>query len=369
MRTVTSGSFVGEYFDGSERMDIIMRGSGWSTPEDLAAVPVATPLAGIQTIGELTRIDRTVGPTQLLRVAGDRTVTLSVLPPEAMTVEEALDILRDEVGPAIAATLPPEVSIQYRGTADKLDEALAQMGQNLALAVLILFFIMAAMFRSLRDSALVIAAMPVALSGGVIALNVLNLVTIQSLDLLTMIGFIILMGLVVNNAILLVLQTRAGLAAGANVGAAVHQAVRTRARPIAMSTLTSIFGMLPLALIPGVGSEIYRGLAVVIIGGMVVQRPVHTDIHSGIAAPDNAPERCTIAAAGRSRGWSTRWSTLDDGRTLEIHGNALPGVAGLCRCARAAADTGRRSRVGGHAPISHRPLQCRGRSTAATKPN
>ncbi|MEO0577390.1 MAG: efflux RND transporter permease subunit [Pseudomonadota bacterium] len=269
VRTVTSGSFVGEYFDGSERMDIIMRGSGWTTPEELAAVPIATPLAGVQTLGELTRIERTVGPTQLLRVDGDRTVTLSVLPPPEMTVEEALDTLRDEVGPALAASLPSDVSINYRGTADKLDAALSQMGQNLALAVLILFFIMAAMFRSLRDSALVIAAMPVALSGGVLALKVLNLTTVQSLDLLTMIGFIILMGLVVNNAILLVLQSRAARRAGNDLAGAVRDAVRTRARPIAMSTLTSIFGMLPLALIPGVGSEIYRGLAIVIIGGMI----------------------------------------------------------------------------------------------------
>ncbi|MEM1263065.1 MAG: efflux RND transporter permease subunit [Pseudomonadota bacterium] len=269
VRTVTSGSFVGEYFDGSQRMDIIMRGSRWDTPEALAAMPITTPLAGIQTLGELTRIERTVGPTQLLRVDGDRTITLSVLPPTEMTVEEALDILRDEVGPSIAAQLPAGVSINYRGTADKLDAAIMQMGSNIALAVVILFFIMAAMFRSLRDSALVIAAMPVALSGGILALNGLNLVTVQSLDLLTMIGFIILMGLVVNNAILLVLQTREGLASGLNVREAARQAVRLRARPIAMSTLTSIFGMLPLALIPGVGSEIYRGLAVVIIGGMI----------------------------------------------------------------------------------------------------
>ncbi|MEM8981496.1 MAG: efflux RND transporter permease subunit [Pseudomonadota bacterium] len=269
VRTVTSGSFVGEYFDGSQRMDIIMRGSGWRTPEELAAMPIATPLAGIQTLGELTRIERTVGPTQLLRVDGDRTVTLSVLPPPAMTVEEALDILRDDVGPSIAADLPAGVAINYRGTADKLDAALRQMGGNIALAVVILFFIMAAMFRSLRDSALVIAAMPVALSGGVLALNALNIVTVQSLDLLTMIGFIILMGLVVNNAILLVLQTREGLASGLSINDAARHAVRVRARPIAMSTLTSIFGMLPLALIPGVGSEIYRGLAVVIIGGMI----------------------------------------------------------------------------------------------------
>ena len=88
------------------------------------------------------------------------------------------------------------------------------------------------------------------------------------MDLLTMIGFIILLGLVVNNAILLVLQTRNGEQQGLERGRAVAEAVRSRARPIYMSTLTSIFGMLPLMLVPGVGSQIYRGLATVIIGGM-----------------------------------------------------------------------------------------------------
>ena len=85
-----------------------------------------------------------------------------------------------------------------------------------------------------------------------------------------MIGFIILLGLVVNNAILLVDQTRSAQRQGLSNADAVHQAVLYRARPIFMSTLTSIFGMLPLMLIPGVGSEIYRGLATVIVGGMLV---------------------------------------------------------------------------------------------------
>ena len=85
-----------------------------------------------------------------------------------------------------------------------------------------------------------------------------------------MIGFLILLGLVVNNAILLVMQARNGLRNGLDRGAAVADAVRIRARPIYLSTLTSIFGMLPLMIVPGVGSQIYRGLATVIIGGMVV---------------------------------------------------------------------------------------------------
>jgi len=94
--------------------------------------------------------------------------------------------------------------------------------------------------------------------------------TVQSMDLLTMIGFVILLGLVVNKAIVLVHQTRTGERAGLSRRIAVEQAGRMRLRPIPMSTLTSIFGMLPLFLMPGAGTELYRGLAAVIVGGMSV---------------------------------------------------------------------------------------------------
>jgi multidrug efflux pump subunit AcrB len=268
VRAVTGGAFAGEYFDGNKRMDVILRGPVWRSPEELANVPIATPLAGIQTLGELTTIRRTVGPTQLRRVDGKRTLTLNVLPPESMTVQETLEVLRTTAGPKLAAILPPQVDVQFRGTADRLERAFSEMGNNLLLAVLILFMIMAAMFRSFRDSVLVLLAMPLAMAGGVLALRVMNLFVNQAMDLLTMIGFIILLGLVVNNSILLVMQTRAAQREGAELTDAISNAVRTRARPIFMSTLTSIFGMMPLMLVPGVGSQIYRGLATVIIGGM-----------------------------------------------------------------------------------------------------
>lgn len=270
VRALTSGAFVGEYFDGNDRMDMILKGPKWESPEELAAIPIATPLAGIQTIGELTEIRRTVGPTQLLRVNGQRTLTLSVTPPPEMTVEEALDTLRDVVGPQLFEIMPAEVSLAYRGTADRLEGAFSAMKSNLAIAAIVLFLILAAMFRSLRDAGLVMLSMPLAVAGGVLSLRALNLVTAQAMDLLTTIGFLILLGLVVNNAILLIMQTRTGQRDGMERSAAVARAVRVRARPIYMSTLTSIFGMLPLMIVPGVGSQIYRGLATVIIGGMFV---------------------------------------------------------------------------------------------------
>ncbi len=268
IRAYTSGLFVGEYFDGNERMDILLKGPKWQVPEQLSATPIYTQAAGIQTIGELATIKRTVGPTQLQRVNGKRSVSLLIFPPADMSLDEALEIINEKAVPSLKASLPSNSSLKFRGSADKLDQTIKDMGANFLLAVVILFLLMSAMFKSAKDSMLVLLSMPLAICGGVISLRLLNFFSFQSLDLLTMIGFIILLGLVVNNAILLVDQTRQGTQNGLNIDDAIYQAVATRARPVYMSTLTSIFGMLPLMLVPGVGSEIYRGLAAVIVGGM-----------------------------------------------------------------------------------------------------
>jgi multidrug efflux pump subunit AcrB len=219
-------------------------------------------------LGELVNIQRTVGPSQLRRIDRRRTVTLDIRPPDTMSLEHALRIIKTELEPALLAALPEDGSILYGGSANALNRAINTMGSNFAVAILVLFLLMAALFRSARDSLLVVLAMPLAMVGGVIALRVLNLFSFQPLDLLTMIGFVILLGLVVNNAILLVHQTRSAEQAGSGRHEAVAVSLQTRLRPIFMSTLTSIFGMLPLLLMPGAGSVIYRGLAAVIVGGM-----------------------------------------------------------------------------------------------------
>ena len=144
------------------------------------------------------------------------------------------------------------------------------MATNMGMALIILFLILAGMFRSLRDAALVLVSLPLAGVGGVVMLQILNIWVTQPLDLLTMMGFVILLGLVINNAILLVDQTRQGERDGLSRRDAVEQALRMRLRPIFMSTMTSLLGMLPLLLVPGVGSAIYRGLAAAIVGGMSV---------------------------------------------------------------------------------------------------
>jgi multidrug efflux pump subunit AcrB len=271
------GLFVGDYFDGEERRDIVVRVQPWETPEQLDSIPLATPAGGVLPVGELVNVVRTAGPGEIRRLDRRRSVTLQVTPPPNMSLEEAIGIIKQKVAPVAEALLPEDGEIRYTGTADQLEIALKSMSGSFVLAIAILYLLMSALFRSFKDSLLVLLALPLATVGSVVALWIMNdglayfgAGVFQPMDLLTMIGFIILLGLVVNNAILLVHQTRAAEREGLGRREAVEQAVSLRLRPILMSTLTSIFGMLPLLVIPGAGTELYRGLAAVIIGGMCV---------------------------------------------------------------------------------------------------
>ena len=282
VRAFGDGLYIGDYFDGDKRLEMVLRATPWETPEELASLPMATPDAGIQTLGELTHITRTAGPDKVRRIDRRRTITLEVTPPPNLSLEESMDILRDKVGPVLTGMLPSDGVIQYAGAAEKLEEALESMGGTFLLAIAILYLLMSALFRSFKDSLLVLVAIPLATVGSILTLRLTDLLLgvippvfgylpmSQPLDLLTMIGFVILLGLVVNNAILLVHQTRAAEREGLSRKDAVEQAVRRRLRPILMSTLTSIGGMLPLLVMPGAGTELYRGMAAVIVGGMSV---------------------------------------------------------------------------------------------------
>lgn len=269
-RALGDGLYVGDYFDGEHQVDILLRSKSWATPDQFAQLPLQTPAAGVVPLSELVAIERAVGPNTIVRIDSRRTKIIEIVPPPAMTLEHALAILKNQVEPELGELLPVDGGIAYGGSADDLQRATATLGQNFLVALLVLLLLISALFRSLRDGLLVLLALPLAMVGSVVTLQLLNWISFQPLDLLTMIGFVILLGLVVNNAILLVHQTRQSERDGASRRAAVESALLLRLRPIFMSTLTSLFGMLPLLLMPGVGSVIYRGMAAVIVGGMSV---------------------------------------------------------------------------------------------------
>jgi multidrug efflux pump subunit AcrB len=264
------GVWLGEYFTGRERVDIYLKTKRFDTPEAMAALPVDTPLGGVVPLGDLAHIDVAPSPAMMVRINRARAYSVIVNPPPGMSLEALVTELETNIKPRLDALMPPGGTIQYAGSVKDLERAVGTLGANFLTAVGLLVLIMAGLFRSLKDALLVVVSIPLAAVGGVLAITIVNAVKFQPLDLLGMIGFIILLGLVVNNAILLVAQTRAAEAEGNSRNEAVRQALSYRLRPIFMSTLTSLFGMLPLLVVPGAGSDIYRGMAAAIVGGMSV---------------------------------------------------------------------------------------------------
>lgn len=270
VRSLGDGAWLGEYFDGQNRLPIILRADRRETAESLAEAPLVTPSGQVVPLGDVIKLETTLGPGQIRRLDHRRTVTLTMDPPQTLSLEDALATIQNDVVPALKAKLPPDANIRLAGSADRLQATVATMAKNFVLALLVLFLLMAAMFRSLRDALVVVLTVPVALVGGVLGLRVLGFVAFQPLDLLTMIGFIMMVGVIVNHAILLVDRTRDAQNHGCSLEESIRQALNQRLRAILASTLTGALGALPMAINPGPGSVIYRGLAAVNVGGVVV---------------------------------------------------------------------------------------------------
>jgi HAE1 family hydrophobic/amphiphilic exporter-1 len=161
--------------------------------------------------------------------------------------------------------------VALSGSADKLSQTGRSLRWNFLLAIVITYLLMAALFESFLYPFVIMFSVPLAALGGFLGLKVVNLFTYQALDVLTMLGFIILVGTVVNNAILIVHQSLNHMREeGLEPRLAISESVKTRIRPIFMSVSTSVCGMLPLILFPGAGSELYRGLGSVVVGGLVL---------------------------------------------------------------------------------------------------
>ncbi len=268
------GLRVAEVTSGSKRINLVIQGpeQNVTRTQGIANLPVVTASGRIVPAGSLADVILTSGPTEIRHRERFRTVTLEIRPAPGMALESALDILRERViEPLRLEGLPPGIRIEVSGTADKLTQTWEAMVVELLLAIAIVYLVMAVLFESFIYPLIILLSVPIAAAGGVAGLVVLNLYVFQPLDMLTLLGFVILVGIVVNNAILLVHQTLYHLREeGMAVHDAILEATRNRIRPIFMSTLTSVFGMLPLVVFPGAGSELYRGLGSVVVGGLAL---------------------------------------------------------------------------------------------------
>lgn len=271
------GRKVGEFKqEGQKKIDLVLTApqSRVSSPEDLFRTQIAAPGGQLVPLSNLVRMEQRYGITEIRHYEGRRTITLQVTPPDHITIQEAMEIVQERIVPSLKqeGKIPPQIQVQLSGTADKLLETVALLAMNFVLASAIIYLLMSALFGNFVYPLVVMFTVPLATAGGFAGLRLTNaLIAPQALDILTMLGFIILIGVVVNNAILIVHQTLNNIRYHSmEMAGAVLDATRNRLRPIFMSTLTSIFGMLPLVVAPGPGSELYRGLGSVIVGGMAL---------------------------------------------------------------------------------------------------
>ena len=268
------GLRVSEITVDGKRIDLTLMGSvdNIGQTQAIGALPVVTRDGRVVPVDSLARVSVTSGPTEIRRTERVRTMTLRVTPADSMPLQEAIELIKEEVvGPLEAGGLPDGVRFRISGTADKLTETWNEIVLDLMLAIVIVYLVMAILFESFIYPLIILLSVPIAAAGGVAGLALLNRSVFQPLDMLTMLGFIILIGIVVNNAILLVHQTLLHIRVdGLPPDEAITRATRNRVRPIFMSTLTSVVGMLPLVLFPGAGSELYRGLGSVVVGGLAL---------------------------------------------------------------------------------------------------
>jgi multidrug efflux pump subunit AcrB len=275
------GAYVDDYYHEGDKMDLYLYSTmgAYDTLGNFENIRIATRLGDTVPLSDVASIDFTYGLERIRRVDNQRAVTLRITPPSNISLEEAIEIVQNDIIGAVQADgmVPPGYTMRISGTSDKLSAIRAKLGTDFLLALMLTYLTMVLVFRHWGYPLTVMLSVPIGLTGGVLGLWVLNRYldivspgTIQSLDVLTMLGFVILLGSVINNPILIVQQAINFMRQGLEPHQAIVESTLTRIRPILMTTGTTIFGLMPLVMNPGAGSELYRGLGMVMFGGLIL---------------------------------------------------------------------------------------------------
>ena len=301
-RSMLDGIVVGDFDYEGDNIDLsIIRDPDIPlTPDEFETLPVSIRDSDgqkqIVPIGQLVTFVKADASQQIRRVEQERGIQLVVNPPVEVALETAqAQILQFVEESRQEGGITPDVVVRLAGNADKLTQARTALlgkwtGWNLDslisllcsrffLALLITYLLMAGLFESFVYPMVIMFSVPFAMVGGFAGLAYVHAINpAQQLDTLTMLGFVILIGVVVNNAILLVAQainfmrgfgeSEQDIIEAMDYRTAIRESVRTRTRPIFMTMAAAIFGMLPLVISPGAGSELYQGLGGVVVGGL-----------------------------------------------------------------------------------------------------
>lgn len=271
IRPVLAGQVATRWEDptGEER-DVVIQVSPEQrrTVEDVATIPIATSrrnLDGSATtipLRDVAHIELGAAPAQIDRKSLRRIATISATNSPEVSIAEASTLIREATA---GMELPQGYSISLGGETEQLEETAGYVVEALLLAIILIFLILASQFESFTQPFAIMLSLPLSLIGVLLAL----LLTNDTLNMMSMIGVIMLMGLVTKNAILLVDNANERRAAGLNRREALIDAGAIRLRPIMMTTLAMIFGMLPIALALGEGGGFRAPMARAVIGGLI----------------------------------------------------------------------------------------------------
>jgi multidrug efflux pump subunit AcrB len=280
---LTDGAFIDEFFLADDKIDMYLYSSAGpgASPQSLTDMPVYTR-GGVVPLSSIATVVETVDTSTVRRVDARRTVTLSIIPPESVALETGVGIVRQDVLGHLrdSGAIPASVSIDISGASDQLEATKKSLTGNYLVALILVYLVMVAIFTHWGYPLLIMTTIPLGVAGGIAGLALMNAVgelmpliglspVYQPFDMISMLGFLILMGTVVNNPILIVHRAAENVRAGImNAAEATHEAVESRLRPIAMSAVTTIFGLAPLVFIPGEGTELYRGVGAIVLFGL-----------------------------------------------------------------------------------------------------
>ena len=266
LRIALDGDIISDYIEGDKSFDIRMRlkKSATHTIEALENIIVTIKNGSPVRLGDIATLKRSISPSRIIRYQQQRIVEISASYKKAVNHQQ---VLKQAMQKLRALNLPHGYVLYDNNSNKTLQESRRNSLWILALAVFMVFVVMAVQYESLLNPLIIILSIPFALIG-VASGFLLN--TSMPLSMPVWLGLIMLTGIVVNNAIVLVEQIEIERESGLSIVEAIQQAGRLRLRPILMTTLTTVFGMLPLALGLGEGAEMLQPLAFVVVWGLSI---------------------------------------------------------------------------------------------------
>lgn len=273
VETMVAGSRAGLFRDRGKELDLtLISAVGPRMPtHELGNLNLTAPGGRVLRLADVAAIEPASGPTKIDHTDLDRSITLTANINPTVPLGQAIERIEGQIVAPLRARLPLGYLIDLTGQAQDLAVTFDALKWSFLLAIVIIYLLMCSLYESWSVPFIVMFSVPLAMTGGVLGLKLVNTVepTVK-LDVVTMLGFIILAGVVVNNAILLVDVALQRMAAGADPKAAMLEGATTRLRPIAMTAVAAIIGLLPLVVSSGAGSELYRGLGAVMLGGLAL---------------------------------------------------------------------------------------------------